>query len=462
MADEPLRLGGMALRNGLFVHGPTHWAAAVRAPDGGIRVASGSKTVRSGIATRVPVARGVVRMSEMLAILPQVKRELPEARLAFENPSVIALSVSTVALTSGARRRGVSPAAVEALASALAVLPALAMLRSSSLARYHGAEHKTIGAYESGGDAHDEAKEHDRCGSHLVTPLVALSLAGNVLASRARREHRAAARAGASLAAMGIAVELFGWATRNAGHPLARAFRAPGTALQRAIGTREPADGGAGRGPRRARPAARPGGLSGRARARPSRPQREPQLAPADPDPDHAVRDRPGARRDLAPLRRARRRRRPQRLRRRRGRHRARGREPRAPRRGGTRTYGWGRVEILAALVNGLTLVGLGVLIAVEAIARLGDPPEVRGPGVILFGLAGVAVNGTAVAAMRRAARAARTSTSAARCCTPWPTWPAPWAWSWPACWWPRSAGTRPIRSSRSASPCCASSPPAT
>ena len=27
---EKLRLGGMALRNGLLVHGPTHWAAAVR------------------------------------------------------------------------------------------------------------------------------------------------------------------------------------------------------------------------------------------------------------------------------------------------------------------------------------------------------------------------------------------------------------------------------------------------
>jgi len=53
----------MALRNGLFVHGPTHWAAAVRAPDGEIRVASGRKTVRSGVATRVPIARGVLRLS---------------------------------------------------------------------------------------------------------------------------------------------------------------------------------------------------------------------------------------------------------------------------------------------------------------------------------------------------------------------------------------------------------------
>ena len=27
---DKLRLGGMALGNGLLVHGPTHWAAAVR------------------------------------------------------------------------------------------------------------------------------------------------------------------------------------------------------------------------------------------------------------------------------------------------------------------------------------------------------------------------------------------------------------------------------------------------
>ncbi len=230
----------MALRNGLFVHGPTHWAAAVRASDGDIRVASGRKTVRSGLATRVPIARGILRLSEMMAILPQVKRSLPESKMAFENPTVIALSVSTIALTKGAKARGVSPVTVEALASVLAVLPALAMLRSGSLARYHGAEHKTIGAYESGGAAVDEAKEHDRCGSHLVTPLVGLSVIGNILASRAPRSQQAAARAGASLAAMGIAVELFGWASRNAAHPLARAFRAPGTALQRVVGTREP------------------------------------------------------------------------------------------------------------------------------------------------------------------------------------------------------------------------------
>ena len=43
VTEGKLRLGGMALRNGLLVHGPTHWAAAVRAADGSIKVASGPK-----------------------------------------------------------------------------------------------------------------------------------------------------------------------------------------------------------------------------------------------------------------------------------------------------------------------------------------------------------------------------------------------------------------------------------
>ena len=40
---DKLRLGGMALRNGLLVHGPGHWAAAVRTDAGEIKVASGPK-----------------------------------------------------------------------------------------------------------------------------------------------------------------------------------------------------------------------------------------------------------------------------------------------------------------------------------------------------------------------------------------------------------------------------------
>lgn len=62
----------------------------------------------------------------------------------------------------------------------------------------------------------------------------------------------------------------------------------------------------------------------------------------------------------------------------------------------GRGTFGLGRVEILAALVNGLALVGVSVWIAFEAIERFGDPPEIDGTGVLIFGFAGLAGNALA------------------------------------------------------------------
>ena len=63
--EEKLRLGGMALRNGLLVHGPTHWAAAVRDRRGQIQVASGRKPSFGGRATEgVPGVRGVTKLAE--------------------------------------------------------------------------------------------------------------------------------------------------------------------------------------------------------------------------------------------------------------------------------------------------------------------------------------------------------------------------------------------------------------
>src|SRR4051795_4354987 len=85
-APEKLRLGGMALRNGLLVHGPTHWAAAVRAPSGEVKVASGPKPRLGGTAAEdVPGVRGVLKLAEAMAVIPLVKRALPEARLPMQD-----------------------------------------------------------------------------------------------------------------------------------------------------------------------------------------------------------------------------------------------------------------------------------------------------------------------------------------------------------------------------------------
>jgi cobalt-zinc-cadmium efflux system protein len=69
----------------------------------------------------------------------------------------------------------------------------------------------------------------------------------------------------------------------------------------------------------------------------------------------------------------------------------------------GTRTYGWGRAEILVALMNGVVLAALGLLLAVESAQRLADPPAVASRGVIVFGVLGLLANGIGVIAMHRA-----------------------------------------------------------
>ncbi|MGH2906518.1 MAG: cation diffusion facilitator family transporter [Solirubrobacterales bacterium] len=63
---------------------------------------------------------------------------------------------------------------------------------------------------------------------------------------------------------------------------------------------------------------------------------------------------------------------------------------------GGRGTFGMGRVEILVALINGLALVAVAVFVAVEAIGRFSDPPDVSGAGVLLFGVFGLLGNALA------------------------------------------------------------------
>src|SRR3954465_15669263 len=66
----------------------------------------------------------------------------------------------------------------------------------------------------------------------------------------------------------------------------------------------------------------------------------------------------------------------------------------------GRRTFGLHRGEILAALVNGVLLVAVAVLVFVEAIGRLSDPPSVEGGGVLAIGLIGLAGNAAATAVL--------------------------------------------------------------
>jgi cobalt-zinc-cadmium efflux system protein len=72
---------------------------------------------------------------------------------------------------------------------------------------------------------------------------------------------------------------------------------------------------------------------------------------------------------------------------------------------GGRWTFGFGRVEILAAQVNGITLLLFGVWIVYEAIRRLIDPPQVDAAVVGVVAVVGIVVNLVVVALLSRAER---------------------------------------------------------
>jgi len=226
----------MALPNGVLVHGPHAWACAIRHEDGRIEVASARKRFQ---ASRVqnPLLRGPARLAEALALLPQVKAKLPAAKLPLENPRALASMLGAAAFIRGLRESGVRPLARELLAAVATVAPAVLAVRGGELAAYHGAEHISIGSYEHGKRA---TREHERCGGHLVGPLIATSAAGNLLAGLAPDRLRRQAQAAAQLGAIAAATELFGWMTRNPSHPLAQALAKPGHELQHRFSTAEP------------------------------------------------------------------------------------------------------------------------------------------------------------------------------------------------------------------------------
>jgi uncharacterized protein YqhQ len=226
----------MALGNGVLVHGPSAWACAVRTTDGELKVVARRKGLRAAAVTN-PLLRGPARLFETFALLPQLKRELPEATLPFERPRVVAAMAAGTVVVAVAKRSRLNPIARETLGALVSFAPAILALRGGELAEYHGAEHMSIGRYEHG---EDRPKEHERCGSHLVGPLVLTTIVGNVAAERAPARYRRTARLLAGVGAMSASVELFAWMTRHPENPVACALAWPGYELQHGFGTREP------------------------------------------------------------------------------------------------------------------------------------------------------------------------------------------------------------------------------
>src|SRR5215470_16473983 len=116
--DEKIRLGGMALVNGVLVHGPYSWACAVRTPDGQLKVASRTKSFRAA-EVQNPILRGPARIAEVFALLPQV---------------LAAMLGTAVAVRSIKDSDRLTPFARELAGGMLSLAPAALALRGGELA----------------------------------------------------------------------------------------------------------------------------------------------------------------------------------------------------------------------------------------------------------------------------------------------------------------------------------------
>src|SRR5437764_14091478 len=94
----------MALQNGVLVHGPRAWAAAD---------------------VEQPFLRGPARLFEALAVLPELRRRLPAAKLPFERPAVLAAMFASAAVVRVVRGSDkIGPAAQELVGGLLSLAPA--------------------------------------------------------------------------------------------------------------------------------------------------------------------------------------------------------------------------------------------------------------------------------------------------------------------------------------------------
>ena len=91
--------------------------------------------------------------------------------------------------------------------------------------------------------AGSHAKEHDRCGSNLILPLLVSTTIGNTITRKLLRTRAIGVRGLVSALSIGAAVEVFSFSARNPGHPVSRLIHSVGHGMQSGFATREPSPG---------------------------------------------------------------------------------------------------------------------------------------------------------------------------------------------------------------------------
>jgi uncharacterized protein YqhQ len=269
MEDRIITYGGQAVIEGVLMRGQKAFAIAMRDPDGKIVVHEEKlASVYSSRITKIPFLRGIILLWDALglgmrALTISANTQTGEDEK-LEGPALY-LTVA-VSLTIGVGLFFLLPAGLGSLAESLlgwnvwwnnlleGVVRLLLLIvyiwaigfmpDIKRLFGYHGAEHKTINAFEAGAELTPESVakfpiEHARCGTAFMLTLVLLSILIFTALGPLSIFWRLASRVLLIPVLAGIAVEYIRWTANHLDSKFVQWMIKPNLAMQ-SLTTREP------------------------------------------------------------------------------------------------------------------------------------------------------------------------------------------------------------------------------
>jgi len=267
VAEEPRYVGGQAVIEGVMMRGRNGWAVAVRRPDGGIEVSVNDVPGWAQRYRRIPLVRGVAMLVESMslglrALSWSAHQAAPEQEQLTKRQMTATMAVALV-LFAGVfivLPALITKSAGHIFSSGLAFNLAEGTLRLAlflgyiiaigripdvrRVFQYHGAEHKSIAAYENGVEVTPEraqrfTTEHVRCGTNFLLTVMVMTMILYSAFGRPSWLVLIASRALLIPVVAGVSYEVIRLAATNMDKPWVRRLMIPGLALQR-LTTRQP------------------------------------------------------------------------------------------------------------------------------------------------------------------------------------------------------------------------------
>jgi len=269
--DRIITYGGQAVLEGVLMRGRKAFAIAMRAPDGSIAVHTEKlASVYQSSVAKIPFLRGVILLWDALGLGMRAltisanvqtgeDEKLEGAPLYLTLAGSLAFGIGLFfllpAAIGGWTERLFAPAAGHWAGNLIEGLVRLALLVGyiwaigfmpdiKRLFGYHGAEHKTINAFEAGAELTPESVakyplEHARCGTAFLLTLVLLSILVFTLLGPLPMLWRLVSRILLIPVLSGVAVEYIRWTANHLDSKFVQWIIRPNLALQ-SLTTRQP------------------------------------------------------------------------------------------------------------------------------------------------------------------------------------------------------------------------------